>query len=60
MKVGSPHCGSMRVLESVSRRRGSVIAEELDIGVILFEGLIVPPIILSLDHNNTRIRMTQK
>lgn len=50
----------MRVLESVSRRRGSVIAEELDIGVILFEGLIVPPIILSLDHNNTRIRMTQK
>lgn len=49
MKVGSPHCGSMRLLESVSRRRGSVMAEELGAGVIISEGSILPSVTLSLD-----------
>ena len=51
IKVGSPHCGSMRFLERVSRRRGSVIGGELGVGVVSFKGSMASSMILSLDKN---------
>ena len=54
MKVGSPHCGSIKCFERVSRRRGSVMAEAEAVHASWEDISVSGSVVLALDKTDVR------